>query len=318
MKVKYVFLTLFLLLVTSGCYTTITGKVVDAETGKPIEGAVVNVEWTVTKGFGNTYKESYKVIEAVTDKDGKVTISGVFNPFVDPPSVTFYKKGYVAWNNKFIFPNFQKRKDFTWSEGMQIKMDIFKKEFSRVEHVEFLHTITHNGKLIYDAYRWEELELKSSGEVNEMDVGLAIESEKSVEHLISAVLDVNDALMACFKKREYGSDLIKISIGLILLEDSEHNRRFHPMRPFDYSRLERIKHPGTGHIIEIRNSAGWDVKTDFEKFRSMNLVQARGYLCEVLIDSTSVLEEHRSKFPNFDVARFRADFEACLRAHCSD
>lgn len=40
-------------------------------------------------------------------------------------------------------------------------------------------------------------------------------------------------------------------------------------------------------------------------------------LCEALIASTAILNENRSQFPDFDVTRFQADFEACLRAHCA-
>lgn len=150
-----------------------------------------------------------------------------------------------------------------------------------------------------------------------MRIGLGIESDKSVEHLMPTVLGVNDVLKACFKDREYGSDLIYIAIGLILVDNSATAQRFHPVRPFKYKRLDRVKHPGTGQIMEFRNSAGWDVKPDFEKFRSMNEKEARDYLCEILTASTAVLAEHRNKFPDFDVERFRADFEGCLRAHCS-
>lgn len=149
-----------------------------------------------------------------------------------------------------------------------------------------------------------------------MDIGLAIEYHFSVEHLMPAVLGTNDALKACFANKEYGSDLIYIAIGVILT--GHGSERLHPERPFDYSRLDRVKHPGTGEISEIRNSAGWDVKPDFATFSSLSLDAARDYLCEALIASTAVLEEHRSEYPDFDVARFRTDFEACLRAHCTD
>ena len=158
MKIKLMFLSMTLLFITTGCYAEITGTVVDAETGEPIEGAVVLVEWTVTKGIGLTYHESYKVIEAVTDKEGKVTISGVLNPFVNYPHVTVYKKGYVAWNNEFIFPNYKHREDFKYKNGITIRLELFKNEYSISDHVFFLHSVTHWGKLIKEACRWEELE----------------------------------------------------------------------------------------------------------------------------------------------------------------
>ena len=51
MKLKHIFLTILFLFVMAGCEGTITGIVVDAETGKPIEGAVILVEWTKAKGL---------------------------------------------------------------------------------------------------------------------------------------------------------------------------------------------------------------------------------------------------------------------------
>jgi len=160
------------------------------------------------------------------------------------------------------------------------------------------------------------LATESSGD--KMNLGLAIESDKSVEHLMPAVLGINNALKTYFSGREYGSDLIYVAIGLILVDGSEISKRFHPVRLFKYKRLDRVKHPGTGQIMEFHNSASWDVKPDFAAFSGMDLGEARDYLCEALISSTAMLDEHHNEFPDFDVTRFRADFEACLRAHCAE
>jgi hypothetical protein len=143
----------------SASSSAITGTVVDAETSTPIEGAVLLVEWTKTKGVpGMSATEVYKAIEAVTDKDGKFFISGLHDLFVNPPRVTIYKKNYVGWNIEYIFPNYRKRTDFKWEEGIVIKLEPYKEEYSRTDHVFFLHGVTHWGKLINEAYRWEELE----------------------------------------------------------------------------------------------------------------------------------------------------------------
>jgi hypothetical protein len=161
MKVRLYALIIFLLFGTIGCYATITGTVVDAETGEPIEGAVVLVEWTKTHGFGLTYTESYKVIEAVTDKEGKVIVSGVFNPTVNPPQVTVYKKGYVAWNNEFIFPNYRHREDFKYKDKITIKIERFKEVYSYDNHVDFIRLCINSTlnleakKKIFEVFEWE-------------------------------------------------------------------------------------------------------------------------------------------------------------------
>lgn len=150
-----------------------------------------------------------------------------------------------------------------------------------------------------------------------MNVGLAIESDRAVEHLMPAVLGVNNAIEAFFVEREYGPDVIEVIIGLILMTGPT-SERLHPVRPFQYRRFDTERSRITGGVIEIHNSASWDVKPDFAAFSSMDLKGARDYLCESLIASTACLEEHRSEFPDFDVSRFRGDFEACLQTHCAE
>jgi hypothetical protein len=151
-----------------------------------------------------------------------------------------------------------------------------------------------------------------------MKIGLAVENDVSVSHLMPAVLGVNRALKAYFINKEYGSDLVYIAIGTILKANSIISKKFHPIRPFKYKKLDRVKHPGTGQIMELHNSAEWDVMPDFELFSRMDLENARNYLCDCLIASTNCLEEQHSYFPDFDVVRFRVEFESCLRRHCAE
>ena len=153
----------------TGCYLPINGKVIDAVTQQPIEGAVVLVEWTKTHGIGDHWTESYKVVEVVSDKEGKVTIAGCYSPFVDPPDVTVYKKGYVAWNSAAIFQG-SPRADFKWGDYL-FKLEHFKPEYSYEAHTIFISIAIHSSigidrkKIIEDAFYWEELE--ASKELNE-------------------------------------------------------------------------------------------------------------------------------------------------------
>ncbi|MGB5218300.1 MAG: carboxypeptidase-like regulatory domain-containing protein, partial [Smithella sp.] len=144
--------------------------VVDAENGQPIEGAVILVEWTKVKGLpGMTHTESYKVVEVVTDKEGKAVIEGVAAYFVSMPRVTVYKKGYVAWNNEYVFPDWKKRTDFKWKNNYVFKLEKFKPEYSYIKHTRFISSVILVGAfekkvLMYKAMRWEEL--KASEERN--------------------------------------------------------------------------------------------------------------------------------------------------------
>lgn len=162
MKLRQIFLAIIFLFLMAGCEGEITGIVVDAETGQPIEGAVILVEWTEVAGLpGMTHTESHKVVEVVTDKEGKASIEGVLSPFVDAPDVTVYKKGYVAWNNHYIFPDWKKRTDFQWENNYVFKLEKFKPEYSYVEHTGFIssailsHMAMEKKTIMFNAYKWE-------------------------------------------------------------------------------------------------------------------------------------------------------------------
>lgn len=159
-KVIIAISVIILLSMMIGYYPAITCTVVDADTGKPIEDAVVLAEWTITKGFGFTYTESYKVVEALSNKEGKVTISGAFNPIANKPQVTVYKKGYVAWNNEYVFPNYKKRTDFKWKNGYVLKLERFNPEYSHVKHVDFIRSTYSFGlganSAFEKAWDWED------------------------------------------------------------------------------------------------------------------------------------------------------------------
>jgi hypothetical protein len=139
MRISHALIGIALVFLTGSCYGEISDRVLDAETGQPIEGAVVLVQWTVTKGMpGITYNEVYKIIEEETDKNGRFTISGIYNPLVNPPYIVIYKAGFVAWRNDFIFPGWEKRTDFKYENGLVIKLEKFKEGFSYEEHHGFM------------------------------------------------------------------------------------------------------------------------------------------------------------------------------------
>ncbi len=145
----------------TGCYASMSGTVIDAESGKQIKGAVVLVEWTYTSGkwIGLRSTRSYKVVETATDNEGKFKVSGVLNPFVNPPTVVVYKKGYVAWRNDFIFPDYKKREDFKFTGNHTIKLEHFKKIYSHYKHIFFLSSglSSNTSSKLYQAYSWEDL-----------------------------------------------------------------------------------------------------------------------------------------------------------------
>jgi len=77
------------------------GRVIDAASGNPIEGAVAHGTWSrihVTPGGQSTeYLDSYEVL---TDKDGNFRIPGkglLILSNIDVISLTIFKAGYEQW-----------------------------------------------------------------------------------------------------------------------------------------------------------------------------------------------------------------------------
>ncbi|HAA05771.1 MAG TPA: TonB-dependent receptor [Syntrophobacteraceae bacterium] len=120
---------------------TIKGQVVDADTGKPIQGAVVAIDWWEA-AFGppglSTSKDM-EVSEDTSDAQGnfhvpKYATFGLGREF----NMVVYKHGYVLWSSWKIFPSYAERKDFSLRSGMKIKLQPFKEEYSKEAHAMFV------------------------------------------------------------------------------------------------------------------------------------------------------------------------------------
>lgn len=140
MRKKYVVAVIVLAIIavfyTSKIYLPIIGTVIDAESGRPIEGAVVLAQWTKTHGFGEYYHTVYKIEETQTSNDDKFTIAGANNPFVDVPILVIYKKEYIAWRNDILFPDFAKRTNYGFWKKTSINWIDLEK---RIQETSIMH-----------------------------------------------------------------------------------------------------------------------------------------------------------------------------------
>ena len=125
-------------LLGGGCTRTIRGQVLDARTGKPIAGAIVLGVWTKVAGMpGLNYHKLVGVKEVETDAEGRFMLEApVRFPGEDDESVTVYKFGYVAWNNLFVFPTSERRKDT--GVPSQILLEPFPQGQRHRRHVDFI------------------------------------------------------------------------------------------------------------------------------------------------------------------------------------
>ncbi len=126
---------LLVLLVAKARYPGITGKVVDAETGRPIPGALVLVQWWLGHGIGFTYHTVYKTVETQTDEEGKFSVPGAYHPLVDAPAMLIFSKGYVPWRNDDDFeekPDYQNViRKVIWKNNETYRLKELKPDYSR-------------------------------------------------------------------------------------------------------------------------------------------------------------------------------------------
>jgi hypothetical protein len=142
-----------------------------------------------------------------------------------------------------------------------------------------------------------------------MHFGFGIEIDHSIDRFSRLAIALEDEINRCCGKKHYGSDLQHISVGLILTNPEGND--MHPIRPFRFTKLVKIA------LIkkELHNVAEYDIKPNFPRVRQMTDTEFRRHLCHLLIESTETLERHRTKYPNFDVERFRGDLQACVEAY---
>lgn len=152
-NVRFLGLAALLLgLPATACGGNIEGQVLDAQTGKPIQGAVVLGVWTKVAGLpGLHHTELVGVREVETDAEGRFTLERPSSPYnqEDGESVTVYKFGYVAWNNLFIFPTSERRKNN--QVPTQILLQRFPEGESHRRHISFISGAKRAGMYGYES-----------------------------------------------------------------------------------------------------------------------------------------------------------------------
>lgn len=146
---------------------TYQGKVIDADTKKPIEGAVVVAVWDEERAFitgpDTRTKESKKTL---TDKNGEFTITGpkcevdYMNPYISflfgiyyvkSPRFKIYKSGYERFPEKYTFRAYTYIDKRAGLEGIIIEVWEKEEEYYKQYQSRLAKPIEREGKLIYDA-----------------------------------------------------------------------------------------------------------------------------------------------------------------------
>jgi len=132
MKISYMFLAILIIL-SQGCtYAvrydgTYRGKVIDAETGQPMEETVVLGTWyTITPTVAGSVSKYYDARETVTDRNGEFLISGMglrIMSNLEPMHFLIFKPGYeyigpMSWVSLKVDILFSKK--IKWEENKPI------------------------------------------------------------------------------------------------------------------------------------------------------------------------------------------------------
>jgi hypothetical protein len=146
---KFSLATGLLLAALVGCYWGLeqpcTARVVDAETGKPVEGAVYLAAWYSTTWLEKAWFEgpSTKMShfrEGFTDANGEIHVPGFWFkvPFIGRDrNLTVYKPGYAMWNQDYLFPSVKKRKNFRFF-NRTAELETWREDYSYWDHNSFL------------------------------------------------------------------------------------------------------------------------------------------------------------------------------------
>jgi hypothetical protein len=122
------------------------GQVLDAQSGKPVTGAIVQASWAFESGRGLTAPAGGAVATVATDADGRYLIERLG----DLPSsrarvvgvtLVVYERGYVAYRSDRVFDNgaggARARTDFSQHNNL-VKLDRWSGALSHVKHVRFV------------------------------------------------------------------------------------------------------------------------------------------------------------------------------------
>lgn len=141
-----------------------------------------------------------------------------------------------------------------------------------------------------------------------MNVGTSLEIDETLDSMSIIIHETGEALNRFFEHRSYGNGIENLVIIVILTEPS--GTMPHPVMQFSYRKIVRVRFPP----LEARDVVEYDIRPEYGLFSQMSPEQASSYLRRLLVESTAVLTEHADRYPDFDVEKFRQDFESCLTA----
>jgi uncharacterized GH25 family protein len=134
-------IALFFFLAACAPKSIINGRVIDAETGRPIQDAAVAIRWFESQSEDNSKTaHTFDAAQDLSDKDGNFSIPEYQNRKY---AMGVYKEGYICWSNRSDFSSGTREKTSlrfppNVENGMEIRLAPLKEGHSRNKHAGFV------------------------------------------------------------------------------------------------------------------------------------------------------------------------------------
>lgn len=257
------------------------GRVVDADTDKPIADAVVWCSWSFHRGVGNTAPEAVRSRETRTDADGRYRVEALrtfpqgMSTRLARFSLVVYKKDYVAYRHDAVFNRRARRPRFSQLNN-QIELSKWSPELSHADHLLFIG----NAAPLAEASKWEvvaavaELEGRRSRRPLTTTVGMPSVPRQAKRPLDASVLLSSDdvrAVTGFVGRFEAG----RLAGGSSATYDTFHLRAVDKPERYDVAiRLWRLSDDAlTAQYEEILNKLPGSKQTDEIADRSFTVQQ---------------------------------------------
>lgn len=118
------------------------GRVVEGDSGKPVEGAAVLAAWVFDEGIGLVGPAEAQASLVETDTDGRYRVPMLIVPGragarLARFTLVVYKRGYVAYRSDRRFEDLSLRHDFSQT-GNAVRLDKLRADASHARHLDFL------------------------------------------------------------------------------------------------------------------------------------------------------------------------------------
>ncbi len=132
------------------------GQVVDADSDRPLAGVIVQGSWAFDRGVGLRGPAGAQELTTETGADGRYRLPSLKqipsggSSHVGKFTLIVYKRGYVGWRSDGMFPDGQRRRDFS-QRGNRVRLVQWQDAHLHHQHLMFLG----GGATVRAAASWE-------------------------------------------------------------------------------------------------------------------------------------------------------------------